>query len=177
MFGDLPHIYLTFVHYIAVRCLQSCLALAACSSSDLAKLYCWYPAMANSAAPEAAPVVFKKTGGKKRGKRVARDDDSDDEADAVVKKQSKQLKGAIRVTSKPEDEKRLDEVYAGSGQIRDQGDMGATRNLEENTEYHRDQRAQREAFMNDTAREEGKYAGMKGYTDWKQVRTRLLFSL
>jgi hypothetical protein len=127
--------------------------------------------MADSEAPAAAPVVFKKSGGKKRGKRVVKDDDSDED-DAVIKQQLKQLKGAIRVTSKPEgDGKRMDEVYEGSGQIRDNGDMGATRNLEENTEHHRDQRAQQEAFMNDTAREEGKYAGMKGYKDWKQARS------
>lgn len=120
--------------------------------------------------PATAPVAFKRPG-KKRGKRILRFDDSDED-DAVIKKQSRQLKGAIRVTSKPEgDDKRLEEVYAGSGQIRDNGDMGATRNLEENTEHDRDQRAQREAFMSDTAREEGKYAGMKGYKDWKQVRT------
>ena len=128
--------------------------------------------MSDSAAPQTAPapVVFKKSGGKKRGKRVVRDDDSEEEH-AVIKKQGKQLQGAIRVTSKLEgDEKRLEEVYAGSGQIRDHGDMGATRNLEENTQHDREQRAQQEAFMNDTAREEGKYAGMKGYTDWKQVR-------
>lgn len=127
--------------------------------------------MSEPAAPDAAPVVFKKAGGKNRGKRVLRGDDDSDEEQTVIKKQVKQLQGAIRVTSKPEgDDKRLEEVYAGSGQIRDHGDMGATRNLEENTEHHRDQRAQKEAFMNGTAREEGKYTGTKGYTDWKKVR-------
>jgi hypothetical protein len=126
--------------------------------------------MDDSTVPSTAPVVFKKLSGKKRGKRVVREDDSEGE-DAVITKQGKQMKGAIRATSAPEgDGKRLEEVYAGSGQIRDHGDMGATRNLEENTEHHRDQRAQREAFMNDTVREEGQYVGMKGYKDWKQVR-------
>jgi hypothetical protein len=126
--------------------------------------------MSEDMAPSSSTVTFKRRGGGNRRQRATREADSDDGEDAVIKKQAKQLKGAIRISTKTEGvDKSLEAVYAGSGQIRDQGDMGATRMLEEETERDRDRRAQKEAFMNDRDQEEGKYKGMSGYKDWKQV--------
>lgn len=129
--------------------------------------------MADNEAAIAAPIIFKKGKAGKRRQRTKRaDDDSDDgDGDAVIKQRAKQLKGAIVVSSKPEGSgKNVDDVYVGRGEIRDRSDMGATRILEEETELHRDRRAQREAFMNDAENADGTYKGMQGYKDWKQVR-------
>lgn len=128
--------------------------------------------MADDDTALAAPIVFKKGKAGKRRQRAKRDDDSDDDdGDAVIKHRTKQLKGAIVVSSKPEGAgKNVDDVYVGAGEVRDRSDMGATRLLEEETEQHRDRRAQKEAFMNDSATADGTYQGMKGYKDWKQVR-------
>lgn len=121
----------------------------------------------------AAPlVVFKKGKIGKRRQRAKRADDSDDDGDAVIKQRAKQLKGAIVVSSKPEGpSKNIEDVYLGKGEARDRSDMGATRILEEETELHRDRRAQREAFMNDADTSDGNYKGMQGYKDWKQVHS------
>jgi hypothetical protein len=118
------------------------------------------------------PIIFKKGKIAKRRQRNARADDSDDGGDAVIKKRSTEQRGAIRVTSKSDANiNELAEVYAGTGEIQERGDMGATRINEEETERSMDQRSQREAFMNDQGGEEGKYHGMRGYKDWKQVRS------
>lgn len=117
-------------------------------------------------------VVFKKGKVGKRRQRAKRAEDSDDDGDAVIKQRAKQLKGAIVVSSKPEGtSKNVEDVYKGRGEAHDRSDMGATRILEEETEQHRDRRAQQEAFMNDAEQSDGKYTGMKGYKDWKQVRS------
>lgn len=123
--------------------------------------------------PTAAPVVvFKKGKAGKRRHRAKRADDSDDDGDAVIKQRAKQLKGAIVVSSKPEGPtKNVEDVYLGKGEAHDRSDMGATRILEEETELQHDRRAQREAFMNDADTSDGKYKGMQGYKDWKQVHS------
>eukprot|EP00892_Ulva_mutabilis_P009044 jgi/Ulvmu1/6511/UM003_0144.1 len=126
--------------------------------------------MADSEAALAAPIVFKKGKGGKRRQRAKRGSDSDhDDGDAVIKQRAKQLKGAIVANSKPEGVgKNVDDVYVGRGEARDRSDMGATRLREEETEQHRDRRAQQEAFMNNSEAGDGTYKGMQGYKDWKQ---------
>lgn len=129
--------------------------------------------------PQQPTVIFKKgKAGNRRQRNKRAADSDDDDGDAVIKHRAKQLKGAIVASSKQEGAtKNVEDVYVAKGEVHARGDMGATRILEEETEKDRDRRAQQEAFMNDTNTNDGKYKGMKGYKDWKQVCSKLpLFS-
>jgi hypothetical protein len=118
---------------------------------------------------EAPKTVRFSTG--RAGKRRQRQAVSDDEdAPDPIKTAKTELKGAIKVTSgKAATAGVHDDAFRGTGEIQQDGDMGATRILEEETERGLDRRSQREASMRAELAEDGKYRGMAGYKDWRGV--------
>ena len=119
-------------------------------------------------ASTSAPVVFRKGRAGKRRNRAAGLDE--DEQTTKIAKAKPDLKGAIQV-SNASASRHDNEFYVGKGELQAEGDGGATRNLEENTEHHRDRRALQEAAMADESTDDGKYRGMKNYKDWRGVRS------
>jgi hypothetical protein len=118
------------------------------------------------------PVQFKRGRSSKRRQRQALSDD--EEGLHTIKTAKAQLKGAIKVSSgKPSAGGVADDAFKGTGEIQQDGDMGATRILEEDTERGLDRRSQKEASMRAELTDDGKYHGMAGYKDWRGVRTLL----
>jgi hypothetical protein len=126
-------------------------------------------------AASAMPVAFKRGRAGKRRRRAA-DDEDDDGDDAVIKQNKADLKGSIQVSTKAAGRVQDDgNVHTATGELQQGGDMGATRALEENTERQMDQRTQREAAMGAGAGDDGKYHGMRGYKDYREVHFPSLY--
>lgn len=131
------------------------------------------PTEAAQKAAVAASVAFAKR--RNRGnirKRPAADDvddDQQDEANAVVRKAQVQKDNPLAFTTK-KDDKFQTFKYESSRNIQQQTDMGATKEVETETQHDRDGRALREKRLKAGAEEaatDGTYKGMAAYNDYR----------